>query len=355
VKAVFCRTGGHTAGAEISDTRGPIFMNPNRLYTYLTLALLLVALACAAVLYGLAVTPPHERKAAEASAPAFAWTLSSSYLLDVKLAADFSGLPPAAKPAEDLERSLKVFAVRSLQILHAVRPKIWSQDQRFIHVRAPGIKNPEQAVKYLIQSGSMEMKLVDETRLLAEFVDFKGNLLPEKLPPELEVLSDPTGERTILERRSLLPENCVEYAVAMKNQSGQPAVGFKLNVAGTQVFKELTSRYQGHKLAVVFNGIIYTVAKVTDTIANGQVVIDGSFSREEAEDLAQSLQAGTLPFPVRVVEQHAVLISPLQSLMALLGIHARSLLARLTLVLAVLSLMGAGALLAYPLLKKTTA
>jgi preprotein translocase subunit SecD len=140
----------------------------------------------------------------------------------------------------------------------------------------------------------------------------------------------------------------------MKNQAGQPAVGFKLNAAGTQAFKEITSQYQGHKLAVVFNNVIYTVAKVTDPIANGQVVIDGSFSQEEAEDLAQSLQAGTLPFPVRVVEQHAVLVSPLQSLMALLGIHVRSLLAHLTLVLAVLSLLGAGAIQAYPLFKKPT-
>jgi hypothetical protein len=40
--------------------------------------------------------------------------------------------------------------------------------------------------------------------------------------------------------------------------------------------------------------------------------------------------------------------------MALLGIHVRSLLAHLTLVLAVLSLLGAGAIQAYPLFKKPT-
>jgi hypothetical protein len=121
---------------------------------------------------------------------------------------------------------------------------------------------------------------------------------------------------------------------------------------GAAAFTDVTRRYLGRKLAVVFNGVIYTVAKVTAPISNGQVVIDGDFSQQEAEELAGSLQSGSLPFPVKVVEEHAVAVSPMHSLMALLGVHSRAWLAHLFLGLAVFSLLGAGSILVYPLVRK---
>jgi preprotein translocase subunit SecD len=327
-------------------------MNQNKIFTYLTVCLLSLSLVSLAVLYGLAIMAPKTGKTAADGHPVFTWSLLPSYVLDVKMEADFSRLPPTAKRAEVLERSLKVFTLRTLQNLHAVRPGIKSEGGRFILVHAPGIKNPDLALKLLTQSGIMELKLVDESHALAEFVDLNGKVIPGKLPPTLELLSTAGGERNILERRSLLPENCVEYAVTTKNRAGLPEVGFKLNLTGTAVFKNITSQYTGRKLAVVFNGVVLTVAKISAPITNGQVFIDGDFSREDAEELAQSLQEGLLPFPVKVVEKHVLLVSPLQSLMALLGIHSRTLLAHFFLVLGMLSLLGAGWICVYPLLRK---
>jgi protein-export membrane protein SecD len=312
------------------------------LFNRLNLGLLLAAFLAAAGLYVLALTAPSPGKSAEISSPAFNWTWSESYVLDLKLAADFSRLPSTVNPAAALERSVKVFANRTFLSLHAVKPTVRTEGGRFIYIHAPGIKDPDQALKLLTQSGTLEIKLVDENYLIADFVDLKGNLIPGKLPPELELLPGIAGDRTLVESRPLLPENCVEYALPVKDKAGRPAVGFRLNALGASAFADVTTRYLGRQLAVVFNRTVYTVAKVTSPISHGQVIISGDFTREDTEELAASLQAGSLPFPVKVVEKKLALVSPLQSVMALLGIHSRPVLAHLFLGVVLLALLGSG-------------
>jgi preprotein translocase subunit SecD len=242
------------------------------------------------------------------------------------------------KPQEALQRALEVLKRRAAQSPHMLNPQIQSEGERFIRLQVTGVDDLDGAIKRFTQSGVMQVKLVDETHLSSEFVDSSGNTRASKIPAELEVLRGVGGERTVLESRPLLPENCLEYAKVIKTQDGHPAVLFQLNQAGTAAFTEVTTRYIGRKVAIVVNGMTYTVAKISEPISHGQVVIDGLLTLEETEALAASMQTGALPFPVKVVSVQATPISPLQFSMIAMGVRSYSSLVRFFLGLAVFSL-----------------
>src|SRR5919109_720844 len=54
------------------------------------------------------------------------------------------------------------------------------------------------------------------------------------------------------------------------------------------------------RLAIVLDNSVYSAPVIRERIAGGQAQITGSFTIEEASDLAIILRAGALPAPVRI-------------------------------------------------------
>ncbi|MCB0395848.1 MAG: protein translocase subunit SecDF [Flavobacteriales bacterium] len=83
-----------------------------------------------------------------------------------------------------------------------------------------------------------------------------------------------------------------------------------MNAQGANSWKKLTkeasSGSQKRSIAVVLDNYVYSHPYVKQEIGNGISVISGSFSIQEAEDLANVLKAGKLPAPARIVEKAVV-------------------------------------------------
>ncbi len=54
------------------------------------------------------------------------------------------------------------------------------------------------------------------------------------------------------------------------------------------------------------DGVVYSAPVIQDKIGGGKATITGSFTMEEARDLAVVLRAGALPAPVKILEQRTV-------------------------------------------------
>ncbi|NQU40125.1 MAG: protein translocase subunit SecD [Lentisphaerae bacterium] len=98
---------------------------------------------------------------------------------------------------------------------------------------------------------------------------------------------------------------------------GQPTVTLRFDGKGTKEFASVTADYapggprnlnsqQGRQLAIVLDGTLYSAPAIRQAIYGGRAEISGSFSQREALLLSQILSAGSLPAPVRVVEQRSV-------------------------------------------------
>ena len=60
------------------------------------------------------------------------------------------------------------------------------------------------------------------------------------------------------------------------------------------------------RLAIVLDGRVYSAPVIREPIAGGQAQISGSFTSEEAKNLAIALRAGALPAPLTMLENRTV-------------------------------------------------
>lgn len=85
-----------------------------------------------------------------------------------------------------------------------------------------------------------------------------------------------------------------------------PQVTLNFNEEGGRLFEEITSRNIGKSVGIFLDGQPISIPTVQQAISGGSAVISGSFSVEEAQLLAQRLNAGALPVPITLVSQQTV-------------------------------------------------
>lgn len=107
-----------------------------------------------------------------------------------------------------------------------------------------------------------------------------------------------------------------EYASWEKNPaSAYYKVNFRLTSEGGKKFSALTRKYkpngsknpsaQGRALAIVLDGMLISAPTIQSEIgSSGEIT--GSFSREEARQLAEDLNAGALPAPLKILAESTV-------------------------------------------------
>lgn len=106
--------------------------------------------------------------------------------------------------------------------------------------------------------------------------------------PALLEFTTPSGE-------TFMTGDAVSSAQPGLDQYGQHVINFKLNKNGTELFREMTTRYTGQVLYILLDGEVLLAPKVNEPINNGEGSISGMENREEAAKIAAQIQSGALP------------------------------------------------------------
>ncbi len=185
-------------------------------------------------------------------------------------------------------------------------PDIRPQADDRILIQLPGVKDPERALKVIGKTALLEFKLVDEDHTVDK----------SHIPPGDEILYEDTiNSRTrlpervpyLLKKRSALTgEYITDARVQIDNRYNEPYVSLSFNKRGAKIFERVTGENVGKRLAIVLDNKIYSAPVIRDRISGGDAQITGSFSLDEARDLAIVLRAGALPAPVEIGEQRTV-------------------------------------------------
>jgi SecD/SecF fusion protein len=91
--------------------------------------------------------------------------------------------------------------------------------------------------------------------------------------------------------------------------SSNPAVSMEMNPVGARLWENLTdiSFQQTRPIAIVLDEMVYSAPIAhKGKISGGRTEISGSFSLDEATDLANILKAGKLPAPAKIVQEQTV-------------------------------------------------
>lgn len=94
--------------------------------------------------------------------------------------------------------------------------------------------------------------------------------------------------------------------VVSDSRTGQVQVSLQFDTDGAKIFGDVTSRNVGKPVAIFLDGQPISVPTVNEPIRDGNAVISGEFTWEEARLLAQRLNSGALPVPIELISQQKV-------------------------------------------------
>jgi protein-export membrane protein SecD len=89
---------------------------------------------------------------------------------------------------------------------------------------------------------------------------------------------------------------------------GQPLVILELTNDGSAKFAEATAALKGQRISIYMDETLLSSPTVKDTISNGRASITGISSMDEAKDLADKINSGSLPFSL--VANNCLILSP---------------------------------------------
>ncbi|MDQ7011940.1 MAG: preprotein translocase subunit SecD, partial [Mariprofundaceae bacterium] len=217
---------------------------------------------------------------------------------------------------EDAAREIRKFAVdqaievvrNRIDALGTTEPVIVKQGEHRILVQIPGYEDTARAKSLIGRTAQLEFKLVDE----------KGDLdkaLAGQIPPGDIIMYGEVENRGgkafrqpyLLKKRTELSGNEIADArVSIDSRFNEYAVTLKFNSKGARKFDKLTAAHVGERFAIILEGSVKSAPVIRERIAGGTAQITGSFTPEEAHDLAIVLRAGALPAPVKVVEERSI-------------------------------------------------
>ncbi len=194
-----------------------------------------------------------------------------------------------------VDQSIEIIR-RRIDELGTKEPTIQRQGNSRILIQVPGLDDPKRLKDLLGTTAKMTFHLIDP------FYD-GGNVSRSSMQ-----LKHANNESTyVVERRSIIGgENLVDAQPGFDSQTNQPIVNFRFDGQGSRKFGKITTDNVGKLFAIVLDNEVISAPIINEPILGGSGMISGSFTVQEANDLAILLRAGALPAPLIILEERTV-------------------------------------------------
>lgn len=232
--------------------------------------------------------------------------------------------------SEDLT-AVKTVIENRVNALGVSEALVQTVGQNKILVQLPGVTDPTQAERILGGTAQLEFrqqKAGTEGEFQAEYS------IKRQLDTQLEFLRKQGSSPEVIQKTNELRQSLDKSNLALLNlfesvgltgknlEDARPTpaqggnaweVAIRFNAEGGKKFAELTKNLAGtgRSLGIFLDNNLISAPSVgvefaNTGIAGGAAVITGNFTIQTANDLAVQLRGGSLPFPVKVVENRTV-------------------------------------------------
>jgi len=226
--------------------------------------------------------------------------------VQVLLEADLPADQAVESDALNTARQIVENRVNGLGVSEAVVTRV---GDRRVSVELPGLEDPEQAIQTVRGTG------------LLEFVDLSSispsqaiTLVGQQIKTDFTTSDQTSSTEVITPTDSLLDQVWptvltgaeLKGANVTTNSTGQYIVAIQFTDEGATKFSEYTGQHIGDILAITLDKSVISAPTIESKIDGGEAVITGSFTYDEANQLAVQLRYGALPIPLKVVETRTI-------------------------------------------------
>jgi preprotein translocase subunit SecD len=205
-------------------------------------------------------------------------------------------------------------------------PLIQRQGLKQIVVQLPGIKDPKLAKDLIKQTALLEFKMLDDEG--QRKIDLPGRIqkgkdreealqkqFEGKVPEEDQILFERVVDKDgspeylvpyLVKKRVMLAGDVLSDARVSIGQFNEPYVSVTFDAKGAREFDRITGENVKKRMAIVLDNTIYSAPVIQERITGGRAQITGTFSMEEANNLAIVLRAGALPAPLKIIQDLTV-------------------------------------------------
>ena len=175
------------------------------------------------------------------------------------------------EPTEEEMAAAKVMIQKRLDAKGYTEAEASIEGTNRLRVEIPGVDDPQKAIDEIGAAGMLK------------FLDQEGN----------EIL-----DGSMIERAS------AQYYT--ENGAEKYAVNVKMNDEGTKIFSDFTSAHKGETMFILLDETLLSYPTINDAITDGNGMISGNFTADEAKDLADSINAGALPFALEAISSTGI-------------------------------------------------
>jgi len=191
-----------------------------------------------------------------------------------------------------IDQSLEIVR-RRVDEVGTNEPNILKRGNERILVELPGLDDPTRIKKLLGKTANLTFRFISQEN--------EENFGSEKL-----YFENNEDEAIVSKRIILNGDNLVDAQPKMDTQNNMTVVSFSLDRVGTKRFARATSNGINRRLAIVLDNKIISAPVIREAIIGGAGQISGDFTFQSATDLALLLRSGSLPAPIKIIEERSV-------------------------------------------------
>ena len=203
--------------------------------------------------------------------------------------------------------SLRDVIERRVNSLHVSEPLVQTEQAAALSskesaykliVELPGVTDVNEAESAIGATPSLEFKVATD----ADMKDFRASTTLKTADATTTneaymAIFKPTGlNGTMVSRAS----------VQFNSTTGQPTVGLNFTSDGQQLFAKITREHVNDYIGIFLDGALIEAPVVREEIPNGQAVITGSFTVDQANKLVRDLNFGALPVPITLISTQTI-------------------------------------------------
>ncbi|MDX9991146.1 MAG: protein translocase subunit SecD [Anaerolineales bacterium] len=164
----------------------------------------------------------------------------------------------------------------------------------------PGVQDAEAVLATIQQTGLLEFVDTGDTPLEP------GTIIKTDLALEGENSAAEAVEGEIIYPVVMTGRDLKTVGVVSDQLGTSYQISFELSAEGSRIFAKHTAENQKKFLTIVLDKAVISSPRIETAILDGQGVITGNFTSEEANAFAVQLRYGSLPIPLKIVETRII-------------------------------------------------